>query len=373
MKQWYVVETAGAGQTILGPLDEAKLRELAAQGRLRPDMQACPVGATAWARVGDFPELMALFGLETQAASAPALASEPVSAAAQAQPRAWELGESSAAAPAGAREQALPPFGFGNAFSWSFDLFREHYGKLLLVAFVYLLLQVGMQVAAIPFQNALDTVTDTGDFRPVMVPLFFGGLILAVASILLGIPLAAGIQWAGVRAARGELDVSDLFAPYKRFFTVLGVALLSGLLQLALALPLVFAAVLAIGQALVGNGDLERPLNGALVGVLLLMGFATLGAMIYLSARLYFAPVLAIDPRANPEGQQLGVVEALKRSWELTAGRTLELVCYGIFSVVVVLATILIFCVGLFFVGFPLLIVFYGSAYELLRRSTRAS
>lgn len=370
MKQWYVVETGGAGQTILGPLDEAQLRDLAAQGRLRPEMQACPVGATAWARVGDFPELMAFLGVQPAAAPAPAIAAQPVVE----EPRAWDWSASAGSAPAPATEKALPPFSFGNAFSWSFELLREHYGKLLLVALVYLLLQSAMQIAGIPFNMAMETVTDHGDFRPVMAPLFFGGLILAVASIVIGIPLAAGIQWAGVRAARKELDVSDLFAPYKRFFTVLGVALLSGLLQLALALPLVIAAALAFGAAIVDKESLDRPMNAAVAGVLLLVAFVTLGAMLYLATRLYFASVLVLDPRATPEGAApLGAVEALKHSWELTAGRTLELLAYGICAVLVVMATILIFCVGLFFVGFPLLIVFYGSAYELLRRSPRAS
>jgi len=371
MKQWYVVETTGAGQTILGPLDEAGLRELAAQGRLRPEMQACPVGATAWARVGDYAELVALLG--GAAAPAAAAPSAPPPAAgdwnwgAQAEP----VAPQAAATPS---EAALPPFSFGNAFAWAFDLFREHYGKLLLIAFVYTLLQVAMQVAAIPFNQAMKQVGDHGDFAPYLVPLFFGGLILAVATVLVGIPLAAGIQWAGVRAARKELDVSDLFAPYKRFFTVLGIALLSGLLQLAVALPLVFVGLLTLGSAVVDNDVLHRPVNGVLVGVLLLMTFVTLGVMIYLSTRLYFASVLVIDPRAaSAQTGPLGVVDALKRSWELTSGRALEVLAYGFCAMLVVLATILLFCVGLFFIGFPLLIVFYGSAYELLRRSRRAA
>lgn len=371
MKQWYVVETTGAGQTILGPLDEAGLRELAAQGRLRPEMQACPVGATAWARVGDYAELMALLGGE--ASTAAAAPSAPPPAAGD-----WNWGAKvepvAAAAAAAPSEAALPPFSFGTAFAWAFDLLREHYGKLLLVAFVYLLLQMGMQVAAIPFNQTLGQASDQSDFAPYMVPLFFGGLILAVATVLVGIPLAAGIQWAGVRAARKELDVSDLFAPYKRFFTVLGIALVSGLLQLAVALPLVFVGLLTLGSAIVDNDVLHRPVNGVLVGVLLLMAFVTLGVMIYLSTRLYFASVLAIDPRtASAQTGPLGVVEALKRSWELTSGRAFEVLAYGLCAILVAFATVLLFCVGLFFVGFPLMIVFYGSAYELLRRSPRAA
>jgi membrane-anchored glycerophosphoryl diester phosphodiesterase (GDPDase) len=92
--------------------------------------------------------------------------------------------------------------------------------------------------------------------------------------------------------------------------------------------------------------------------------------MLYLSIRLYFAPVLVIDDEVTDEqGQRLGVWAALRRSWQMTSGHMLSLLVYGFLATLIIFSTLFLFCVGIFFVGLPLAMTFYGAAYETLRRS----
>jgi uncharacterized BrkB/YihY/UPF0761 family membrane protein len=53
----------------------------------------------------------------------------------------------------------------------------------------------------------------------------------------------------------------------------------------------------------------------------------------------------------------------------MTSGHMLSLLVYGFLATLIIFSTLFLFCVGIFFVGLPLAMTFYGAAYETLRRS----
>jgi uncharacterized membrane protein len=140
-------------------------------------------------------------------------------------------------------------------------------------------------------------------------------------------------------------------------FPLLG-NLVSLLLSLYLAAGLLRAVMSAVrGEApsfgqLLSGGDRLLPLLGTIVlgGLCTLAGFVVFvipGIVLSLGLSLtYFA---CID-------EQLGPVEALKRSWALTDGCKLQLFGFGLIALVVMLAGLLALVVGVF-VAIPLLYV----------------
>ncbi|MFN9785986.1 MAG: DUF4339 domain-containing protein, partial [Planctomycetia bacterium] len=141
MKQWYVVETTPAGQTVLGPLGMDQLRDLARSGRLVASTQVCEVGAEAWSRAAELAELRTLLDAGTPSSAWPPA---PVAASVESP----ALGGSGSGGPGAAR--ALPPFSFGNAFELAFDVFRRSWVMLLFCALLLFAGQMVVQLAALP-------------------------------------------------------------------------------------------------------------------------------------------------------------------------------------------------------------------------------
>lgn len=85
----------GADGKEYGPVTAAQIKQWIAENRLTPDMQARPVGATEWQRIGDLPEF-ATPPPPSQAAGAPPISGDPAAApgaAAHASPLASEAGK----------------------------------------------------------------------------------------------------------------------------------------------------------------------------------------------------------------------------------------------------------------------------------------
>jgi hypothetical protein len=338
MKQWYVVEVTASGHQTHGPLDLDGVRRLLDQGRVSLQSQACEVGALEWKSVRDISELHVL--IEPQAA-----ASSP---------------------------QALPPYSIGTALELGFSSLKSNYAMLLLVALIFIAAQGVLQLLSLPLSLMAEQLDPGGsplDADPVYLLSLLGlVLVLTFAGIVIGIPVAAGIQWTGVRALRNKLQISDFFEPFRRFFAVLGVTAITGLIAFTVFIPAVIVLVLTIPRF--DDGAL-RPVEsvGSLLPAILVFVVSAC-VMLYLSIRLYFAPVLVIDDEVtDAQGQRLGVWAALRRSWQMTSGHMLSLLVYGFLATLIIFSTLLLFCVGIFFVGLPLAMTFYGAAYETLRRS----
>lgn len=356
MKQWYVVETTPSGQTVLGPMGMEQLQELQRAGKFIASTQVCEVGAERWSRADELPELRGLFGGTTPATPWPA--AEPGAST-----------SSSAASGAGASAK-LPSFGFANAFEVAFEAFRRSWAMLLLCWLLLFAGQMVMQLAALPFQmltGRFDAQADSfnQDIDLSKLPLIVGAfLLLMLVSILLGVPLQAAQTWIGVRAVRGKLEIEDVVQPFRRYFAVVGAGLLVLLLAGIALIPGVSVLALLIGAASATNvADSPEGLP-FLVASILVGALAIGGPVIYLQVRLGLAPVVACDP----EQGACGPVEALKRSWAMTRGRFWGMFLFVFCLVLLVIATILLLCIGLFLVGLPLLSAGYGALYELARR-----
>lgn len=128
-----------------------------------------------------------------------------------------------------------------------------------------------------------------------------------IISTIIGIVFSVGVYTGILRICRGEgtLDFSCFSRPlsvYLKYFCV----------------DLLFAIIVGVGLVL-----------------LIVPG-------IYFAARLCLAPIYAID---NPE---VGIIDALKRSWAATEGHVLELIGLGIIAFFVGILGVLACCVGIF-------------------------
>jgi hypothetical protein len=366
MKQWYVVETTPAGQTVLGPLGMDQMRDLARTGRLVASTQVCEVGAEAWSRAAELAELRTLLDAGTPASAWPPA---PVAASVESP----GLGGSGSGGPGAAR--ALPPFSFGNAFELAFDVFRRSWVMLLFCALLLFAGQMVVQLAALPLQiltgGVQFDIDGAGNLQPVdsifgpsELPMVFAAfLLLLVASVLIGIPLSAAQSWIGVRAVRGQLDIADVVQPFRRYFAVLGAGLLVMLIALLLAMPGGVGIVMGVAMVSAAGAEAQRNL-----GVLLMIGGLLLVAVpsIYLQTRLIFALAVACDP----EQGDCGPVESLKRSWAMTKGRFWVTLAYFICLVMLLFASLLLLCIGILVVGMPLYYAGLGAIYELARRDS---
>jgi membrane-anchored glycerophosphoryl diester phosphodiesterase (GDPDase) len=338
MKQWLVVELTAWGPQTHGPLDLAGVGQLAEEGRVSLPTQVCEVGTTEWKTIRDIPELHALIAPQ-----------QPVTST-----------------------HVYQAYSIGTAFGLAFTCFKANYVKLLVVSFIWAIMYAFVQWIARPFDVVLDRFEElmdaSGQDNNPVVLLMVLAVSLALVGTLIGIPVSAGSQWVGVRAMRNKLEIGDYIEPFKRLFAVLGVTAVIGLIYMIILAPMyalvLFATPAGDESKLHLASETVDPFTMFLVVLLLVC------ALSYLRVRLYFAPVLAIDGEVtNQQGRRLGVFAALQRSWQMTRGRVTSLLVYGLVASVVVVSTILLLVVGVYFVGLPLAMTFYGAAYETLRRS----
>ncbi|MBX9736215.1 MAG: hypothetical protein K2X32_04755 [Phycisphaerales bacterium] len=251
---------------------------------------------------------------------------------------------------------ALPEYSFQGALSIGFASFQKHYVTLLLTSLAYF----GVMVIGNVIQYGLDYMA---------APL--GSLLNLVYSVLVTAPFMVGALFVGVRAARGQsASVEDLRVVLPRFWSLVGYVLLLYLISIVVMLPIaivgglvVFAAAGAAGG---GGGGGGAALTGVF-GLVLLIGIVAMLAMTFVSLRLYAGMFRLVDP-ALPA---IGVFDALKYSWNLTAG-LVWLSLLGL-SLTVGILTILSFCllvVGVFFLGLPLFISVIGAAYAMLSQAS---
>lgn len=103
-------------------------------------------------------------------------------------------------------------------------------------------------------------------------------------------------------------------------------------------------------------------LGNLLAGLIIAVGFVLLIIPgIILSIRLQFVPYLIVE-------KNLGPVDALKRSWEITRGHTWNLFLFGLVCILVVLLGLIALFIGLFW-AMPTVLIAVAYVYHKLDRA----
>ncbi|MFO0829085.1 MAG: DUF4339 domain-containing protein [Phycisphaerales bacterium] len=338
MEKWYVLGTVAAGSEATGPFDLEQLRAMVGAGSLTPSTQVARVGSQAWAPAASDPDLAALFGAAHLASPAapPPLAMAPTDAAA-----------------------ALPPYSFSNAFSLGWRAFKTQWPQLLAAALIYAGLSF---IMALP-QFLLNGFPPTrGTSQAASAAAVVGGCFEMVVGVLAGIPLATGLVYAGAQAVRGRANALDLFAPFKRYGSVLASGLLVGLVYVGCAIAgyaFLFACLLFGG---VGFGRAGAGVGGIIGMVLCITVIVILVARVV--CRILLAPVICADPAHG----NVSAMDAIRLSWANTKGISVSM--FGVLFVVglIAVATVFLLCVGYILVGVPLVIAVYGALHVLANR-----
>ena len=153
-----------------------------------------------------------------------------------------------------------------------------------------------------------------------------GGLLIAVYQLVIVGPLSFGLYYVYLVAARGgRVEVSDLFVPLQRSF--LNCVMTNVLLSLVFVLSSLPLAV-GILMGLVGQSAAFL----ALCGVLALLPF-------FLALRLLFVPYIVVE-------EDVGPVEALRRSWQRTGPVFGQLVIFGVLAIPIALLGLAVLLVG---------------------------
>lgn len=146
-------------------------------------------------------------------------------------------------------------------------------------------------------------------------------LLGVLYSFLVMLPLAYGLVFVNLKAARGEeIAVGDLFAGFKSYGSVL--------------------------------------LAGLLTGLIVLGGFILLIVPgIIFACKLSFVPLLVID-------QKKGAIEAIKQSWNMTSGYSLKIFLMLLLAIPIMIAGVICLCVGLIpasmWIGVAMAAIYYA-------------
>ncbi|MEP0547165.1 MAG: hypothetical protein ABJF88_09540 [Rhodothermales bacterium] len=201
----------------------------------------------------------------------------------------------------------IPNLSIGYLFSRSWPRFKDHLWLLVGTFTLYALL-IG-----------IGSDTWDGDRTG-------GGLLNLVAFVITG-PLTAGLYWMMLKVQRDEpIEFTDLFAGFGEFGRAFGVYALTAI------------------ATLIGFILLIVP------GLILLVGLAP-------------GLFLVMD-------DELGVMDTLRKAWDMTMGHKLQLLALGVVLFFLTLLGILAFIIGVFFTGaFASLVV--AAAYDELALAER--
>lgn len=185
--------------------------------------------------------------------------------------------------PAGANKD----FSIGEAYRFGWQATWANIGFLL-----------GFMVLALVIQYLPGLLSEATKDLPLV------SVFLSIFSFVINVIVGMGFVKTGLRLASNEKgDLSDLYAHWPLFLRFLGVTILSGL-------------------AVMG-GFLLLIIPGIIIAI-----------------RLQFAQYLLVD-------KNTGVMESLKKSWEMTKGVTLKLFLFGLVGILINLAGFLCLIIGL--------------------------
>jgi hypothetical protein len=250
----------------------------------------------------------------------------------------------------------LPPYSFVNAFTLGWQAFTRNWGMLVLVSLAFIAFQFVLSIPTFTLQGLM-----AGGFRgrnadDFAAPAICAGCCGGILSIAVGLPLQAGFAYAGVRAARGRAEFTDLFIGFKRW----GAVVSTGLLLAACALGIFALCCLPLIVGGIASAGTREPWPAALGLVCSLP--IVIAAVVFLCVFLSIPLLLVVDPRVQARWGP----GALSIAWQLGKRTSpsffLLALCVGIICQLSVLACI----VGIVLFGIPLYLAIMGTAYAML-------
>jgi membrane-anchored glycerophosphoryl diester phosphodiesterase (GDPDase) len=179
--------------------------------------------------------------------------------------------------------------------------------------------------------------------------------VLTLTTALISLIIGVAVTTALVRIARGApVTMQALSISLSHVLRFVGVNILIGLIMLALVIPVVGAAIVLGITSFAGEMD-----NGVIAFAAILI--AAVIFIVYVGIRLSFAKYAVLDGT-------IGIVEALKKSWNITSGHIWTIVKLGLLSMLVVLLGALALLIGLF-VAVP--VVALAGAYLYVELSSQ--
>jgi hypothetical protein len=156
---------------------------------------------------------------------------------------------------------------------------------------------------------------------------------------------------------RGESPaMGTLFAGFRRYWPLVGIGVL---------LMLIFVGPIVVAALFLGFGALLMPITSAAAPAItvtaILVGLVLICILIMLYTKLIFASLLCIDPRTR-----LGVCDSIATSWRMTGPVFWPLLGLIIVMGLILIGTIIVLVLPVFFVGIPLCLAITVSAYELV-------
>jgi hypothetical protein len=238
-------------------------------------------------------------------------------------------------------------FTFDAAFAKGMALFKSRYGGLLAATLVFILVLLGVGLV----KGLVNTVlgVDPNHTSPTATD--------HLIDIFFTVPLTAGILLITLLHLRGESPaMGTLFAGFRRYWPLVGIGVL---LMLIFVGPIVVAALfLGFGALIMGGTSAAAP---AITVTAILVGLVLICILIMLYTKLIFASLLCIDPRTR-----LGVCDSIATSWRMTGPVFWPLLGLIIVMGLILIGTIIVLVLPVFFVGIPLCLAITVSAYELV-------
>ena len=183
--------------------------------------------------------------------------------------------------------------GVGSSYSNGWQQLKKYFLELLLITVVGIVIGVPLGLFRVGAETA-------GVGAAVL------GIFGLAYSLLLVQPVDYGVSYANLRAARGDkLEIKDMFEAFKNYVNVVLANLLAG-------------AIIIIGLVL-----------------LIVPG-------IIFACKLAFVPYLVVD-------RKMEAIEAVKESWRMTGGHAWKVFFIGVLAVLLAIAGLICFGVGIIF------------------------
>lgn len=237
-------------------------------------------------------------------------------------------------------------YSFGQAFADGVMLFQRRYGGVL--GAICLLLALGLACSVVHYilTYAFGLSTNPDDLT----------LIDLLVTVFLIWPLNPGIWvlmsfW--IRDEPGGVDM--LFLGFKRYWRIIGTSCLVILaIYIIPVLAVFFPAFL--GGLLMPAGE-----PGIAIGFIVLCSLLSLPVLLFMIARMWWAIPMCVDPRLD-----LGVIESIGRSWDMTRGHSLSLMALEFVMFAILIVSAALFVLPMIFLGLPIVLGVGGAAYTQL-------
>lgn len=247
---------------------------------------------------------------------------------------------------------AYVPFNIGDILSRAFELFKLNAGLCIGVVLIQNLANIFSQIAS-GILNSMASV------RPDDAGMLQGlGVLISIFVTIVSFWLSLGQLRVMVKIAKGQqAEFSEVFAGGRYFWRAVGAALLTGLcvtgVMLLCIVPFAIAGVLLREQA------------AAVIAIIGVGIVVFLGVILFVSARLGQSFYLIVDRNVGP-------MEALRLSAEITRGKVLTIILMMILMGAINIAGLLACLVGLIFTV-PLTTLMMAVMYIALTGTSQSS